>query len=82
MSNRYLPAGCIKPSALFSLASAMNRLYAWHRSHGGPSIDEPCLRAIEVDSRGQTVARVYSGHIFWELILKEGDWQFTSEAVK
>jgi len=79
----YLPLGCITASALYSLAAALNRLHSWHRSHGGQMKDEPCLRLISWDEASKkTTAIVTSGKLHWDLIYKNGEWMFKSEALK
>jgi hypothetical protein len=81
--NLLLPVGCITSSALHSLASALNRLSAWHRSHGGPRDQEPCLRHIKWDEKAKhPVATVYSGLLYWDLVYRDGAWHFLSEALK
>jgi len=79
----YLPHKCITASSLHSLANALNRLHAWHKSHGGQSEDEPCLRTIEVDPDTNEIrAVITSGKLHWDLTYVNGEWHFKSEALK
>lgn len=78
-----LPIGCITASALHSLAASINRLESWHKSHGGPKAEIPCLRVIEYDPiQERPIAKVFSGHIHWELVLDRGEWRFLGDALK
>lgn len=76
------PEGCIKASDLHSLAAALNRLEAWHRNHGGPRDESPCLRMLIAREAGKITAIVTSGDLTWTLALREGAWIFLGDALK
>ncbi len=70
-----IPVGKITTCALYSLASALKRLQAWHVSLGGQSQDEPCLREIRWDEvKQRAVALVLSGREHYELVYKNDSW--------
>lgn len=73
-----LPHACITPSALRSLATALDRFRAMHDKLGGAGDDEPCLTELAVDPAGRVAARVRSGHRTFILALSSvtREWEF------
>ncbi len=70
-----LPHGCITAPALRALATALDRLYAFHRERGGSSPDTPCLTEVKVIG-DEVTARVVSGERHFNFLLVRGHWEF------
>lgn len=70
-----LPINCITASSLRLLASALDRIAAFHTSRGGQSPDAPCLTHVIVDE-DIVCARVKSGDRTLVLRFDHGVWTF------
>lgn len=70
-----LPRGCINAAALRALATALDRLAAFHQDRGGSAPDSPCLTEVRVDG-SDIVALVTSGERKYKLLLVKGGWEF------
>ncbi len=71
-----LPLHCITPSALRGLASAIDRLTAFHKKAGGTSPHEPCLSAVAIEKDGTVAAYVVSNGNRYRLVYTHGSWEF------